>query len=84
MYMANARILRLGPSIGGNASFSIFRYQYVGILEAKFCVNVSASQWNVGFRVALGFYVRFALGLFTMFHLKFGECTYHNANPMQK
>ena len=53
MYMANARILRLGPNatyipltrvgvnanfrvgVGGNANFIVFRYQHVGIPNAK-------------------------------------------------
>ena len=87
MYMANAKILRLGPNatyipltgvggnanfrfgvgenanfrfdIGGNANFRIFRYQHVGIPNAKLWrwgskprpgpnTNGFASQWNVG------------------------------------
>ena len=49
--MANARILRLGPNatyitltplgfcVGGNTNFSVFRYQHVGISNAKFRVG---------------------------------------------
>ena len=48
-------------SVGGNANFSIFRYQHVGIFDAKFWrwgskptsgpnANGFASQWNIGLR----------------------------------
>ena len=48
--------------IGGYAKFSVFRYQHVGILNAKFShwgskptsgpnVNDFALQWNIGFIV---------------------------------
>ena len=48
--------------VGGNASFSVFRYQHVGIPNAKLWrwgskqtqgpnVNGFASQWNIGFTV---------------------------------
>ena len=46
--------------VGGNANFSIFRYQHVGIPNTKFVAmeskpmpgpnaNGFASQWNIGF-----------------------------------
>ena len=59
MYMANMKILRWGPNatyipltgVGvsrwGNANFSVFRYQHVGIPNA----NGFASQWNIGFSI---------------------------------
>ena len=48
--------------IGGNANFSVFRYQHVGIPNAKFRVGglrqckdpTFASQWNIGFTSLLG------------------------------
>ena len=52
MYMANAKILHLGPnatyipltrievSRWGKANFSVFRYQHVGIANANFRVGV--------------------------------------------
>ena len=82
MYMANAKILHLGPNVtyillicvgvwgnanfkirvGGNANFSVFGYQHVGISKAILWhwgskptpgpnVNGLASQWNIGFRL---------------------------------
>ena len=47
--------------VGANANFSVFRYQHVGIPNAKLCrlgskatpgpnANGFASQWNIGFR----------------------------------
>ena len=47
--------------VGGNANFSVFRYQHVGIPMAKLWIwgskpmpgpnaNGFASQWNIGFR----------------------------------
>ena len=50
--------------IGSNANFSVFRYQHVGIPNAKFRVGGSkpmlgpnarafAFQWNIGFRITL-------------------------------
>ena len=50
--------------IGGNANFSVFRYQHVGIPNAKLWrwgskpkrgpnTNGFASQWNIGFKVMM-------------------------------
>ena len=46
--------------VGGNANFSVFRYQHVGIPNAKLWRwgsyangNGFASQWNIGFKVRL-------------------------------
>ena len=70
--MANARILHWGPifhllmlgvCVGGNANFSVFGYQHVGIFNVKLWrwgskptrgpnANGFASQWNVGLRVS--------------------------------
>ena len=65
-------LLALGVGVGsnfsvrveGNANFSVFRYQHVGIPNAKLwrCVskptrgpnaNGFASQWNIGFRLCI-------------------------------
>ena len=54
-----SHLLVLGVGIGGNANFSVFKYQHVGIAKANFRVggadqtrstNTSsfASQWNIG------------------------------------
>ena len=51
--------LALGLCVGGNANFIIFKYQYVGISNAKLWrwrskpmpgpnANSFASQWNIG------------------------------------
>ena len=73
MYMPNVRNLRLGPNatyipnanfrfgVRGKANFCVFRYQHVGIPNAKlWCwgskptpgpnANGFASQWNIGLR----------------------------------
>ena len=65
MYMANAKILHWGPAnfmfhVWGKANFSVFRYQHVGIHNAKFRVGNIAQreplsrgilrQWNIGLR----------------------------------
>ena len=52
-------LLALGVGVGGNANFSVFRYQYVGITNAKLWrwgskptrgpnANGFVSQWNIG------------------------------------
>ena len=54
-------LLALGVDIGGNTNFSVFRYQHVGIPNAKLWhwgskpmrgpnANGFASQWNIGLR----------------------------------
>ena len=69
MYMANARILRLGPdttfiTLGalrwGNANFSVFRYQckiLPWVAEAMQGPNASvfASQWIIGLELIIEF-----------------------------
>ena len=68
MYMANVKILHLGPNatyipmtrigvlasrgnfkiyVGGNANFSVFRYQDIAN------ANVFALEWNIGYTVYL-------------------------------
>ena len=76
MYIANLKNLRFGPNatyipltrVGGlcwgNASFSVFRYQHVGIGNAKLWrwvskptpgpnANGSESQRNIGLKVSI-------------------------------
>ena len=68
MYMPKVRTLcqRTQPNqenanlsfrVGGNANFSIFRYQHFGIANTKVCVGPNASsfvsQWNIGFTLQI-------------------------------